>query len=110
MYGLVMYQITGWHRVIGCFIFICHIPQKSPTISGSFVKNDPQLQASYESLPPCSNVYITNTHVHVFLKRKQKRTYRVKNIYQRTSDDFKNFIAGTGIKLIKCVKRNVYIR
>jgi len=71
MYGLEMYQITGWNKVIGCFIFICHIPQKSPIISGSFVKNDPYLKASYESLPPCSNVYITNTYVHVFFKKKK---------------------------------------
>jgi len=46
---------TGWRRVIGCLIFIGHFPKKNPTLSGSLAKPDLQLEASYQSLPPCIN-------------------------------------------------------
>jgi len=51
---IVYFRHTGWRRPIGCLIFVGHFPQKSPSISGSLAKNDLQLKASCESLPPCT--------------------------------------------------------
>ena len=56
-HNAIMCIQRGWRRVINCLILIGHSPQKSPRISGIFATNDPQLTASYESSPPCSDHY-----------------------------------------------------
>jgi len=57
-------SITDWQRPIGFHIFTGRFPQKSPIISGSFAKNDLQLQASYGSSQPCTCMF---SLIHIWI-------------------------------------------
>jgi len=68
---------TAWRGVIGCLIFIGHFPQNSPIISGSFAKNDLQVEASYDSTAPCTAQAQQAPHIcmHAYLQQLIRTTH-----------------------------------
>jgi len=77
--NVYMCMTTGWRRVTGGLIFIDHFPQKSPIIRGSFAKNDLQLKASHESLPPCISQIVSKYEWVISAKEPYNSSLRCSN-------------------------------
>ena len=70
-----LHTLNNRRSPIGCLIFIGHFPQKSPIISGSFAKNDLQLEASYESSPLCTHSNRLTTTARITLWESVMKMY-----------------------------------
>ena len=66
-------RVIEWRRPIGGLSG--HYLQKNPIISGSFAKNDLQLEASSGDSPPC-------THQHACANQTQKHTHTKREIFR----------------------------
>ena len=64
-----MSLLTGWRRIIGCHIFIGHLSQKSPVISGSSEANDLQLHPMIRHHPVrhLLHMYVTSSIYHLYV-------------------------------------------
>ena len=76
----VQYTRTGWRSYVKCLIFIGHVAQKSPIISGSFVERDLQLirhpmHLRHPVRYTCWNEIISS---HLPSEKKRKRRERLR--------------------------------
>ena len=76
---IVAYRAAKTYRMS---YLIGHFPQKSPIISGTFAKNDLQLQASYGSSPPCILLCVL-LHIVFAVLRSCVRYNRICNTHKR---------------------------